>query len=746
MKEVDKSKFKNSKICFLSNFPPKECGIATFTQDLITSLNKRFNPKVKSRVIALNEESNLYNYDSRVVMQMNKDYLADYINIAKRINRSEKIKLVCIQHEFGLFGGEYGSYIIPFLDTVKKPVVVTFHSVLPSPDNLRRKVVNFIGEKSAAIIVMAEAAIEILNKEYGINRNKIHVVRHGIPDTSFEPTEPFKKKLRLENNIVLSTFGLLSKGKGIEYMIEAIPHLIKQYPNILYLIIGETHPAVRKVEGEEYRNKLINLVKKLKLENNVKFYNKYLDLSEIIKYLLATDIYVCTNLERNQIVSGTLSYALGCGKAIVSTPNIYAEEVLDKERGVLANFKDPKSFADAINKILSDKEFRTRIEHNAYSFGRSMTWQNVSSNYLSIFNKIVKLREETTEKYPAIKLNHLKNLTDNMGCIQFAKLSVPDNSSGYTADDNSRALIVSTLHDKIYDSEISKELSMIYLNFLEKVQDGEGRFNDLGYENQNLNPSSEDSIGRTMWALGYLIYNSQNQEFIEKAKKLFDKSYDLIDNINSPRAKAFFIIGMYYYYKKYPREEIISKIKKVVDSLVESYKTEATEEWNWFESSLTYSNSKLSEVLFLAYDLTKQEEYLEIAEKTLDFLSNLVFFKDELSPIGQNGWYNRNGKRSFFDQQPIDASSMVQTYLIAYSITKNNKYYEKAVLAFNWFLGKNHLKQMIYNEVTGGCYDGLSKNSINLNQGAESTIEYLISRLMLEEIKKEKPVKEFLFL
>ncbi len=746
MKEVDESNLRNSKICFLSNFPPKECGIATFTQDLISSLNKKFNPKLKSRVIALNEESSLYNYDSRVIMQMNKDYLADYINIAKRINRSEKIKLVCIQHEFGIFGGEYGSYIIPFLDTIKKPVVVTFHSVLPTPDNLRRKVVNFIGEKSAAIIVMAEAAIDILNKEYGINRNKIYVVRHGIPDTLFQPTEPFKKKLRLENKIILSTFGLMSRGKGIEYMIQAIPHLVKKYPNILYLIIGETHPAVRKVEGEEYRNKLIQMVKRLKIENNVKFYNKYLDLDEIIKYLFATDIYICTNLEKNQIVSGTLSYALGCGKAIVSTPNIYAEEVLSKERGLLAEFKNPKSFAEAIDKILSDKELRNRIEHNAYSFGRSMTWQNVASNYLSIFNKVVKLREETTEKYPSIKLNHLRNLTDDVGCIQFAKLSVPDGSSGYTADDNSRALIVSTLHDKLYNSEISKELSDIYLNFLEKVHDNEGKFNDFDPENQKLIPSSEDAIGRTMWALGYLISNSPNQNFVEKAKKLFDKSYNLIGGLNSPRAKSFFIIGLYNYYKKYPGEEIISKIKQLVDSLVELYNEEATEEWNWFESTLTYSNSKLSEVLFLAYDLTKEKRYLEIAEKTLGFLSNLVFFKDVLSPIGQNGWYNRNGKRSFFDQQPIDASSMVQTYLTAYSITNNKKYYEKAVLAFNWFLGKNHLKQMIYNEVTGGCYDGLSKGSVNLNQGAESTIEYLISRLMLEEIKKEKPFRKFLVL
>ncbi|MDD5192689.1 MAG: glycosyltransferase [Candidatus Nanoarchaeia archaeon] len=731
--------FKNSKIGFLSNFPPKECGIATFTRDLITSLNKKINPKVKSRVIALNEESSLYNYDSRVIMQMNKDDLEDYINIAKRINRSDNIKIVCIQHEFGLFGGEYGNYIIPFLETIEKPVVVTFHSVLPCPDESRKKVVRFIGEKSAAIIVMAEKAVEILNEDYGIPKNKIYIVPHGIPDAPLQSPESFKKKLRLENKIVLSTFGLLSKGKGIEYAIKSLPTLVKKYPNIIYLVIGETHPAIRKNEGEKYRNNLINLVKKLGLQNNVKFYNKYLSLDEIIECLLATDIYICTNLDKNQIVSGTLSYAIGCGKAVVSTPSVYAQEVLNKERGLLVRFRNPKSFSEAIDKILSDNEFRNKLENNAYSFGRSMIWQNVALSYFHVFNKIVKLREETTEKYPHIKLNHLINLTDNVGCTQFAKLSIPDKSSGYTVDDNSRALIVAALHEKVYKSETSKELAKTYLKFLEKVQDKEGKFNDIEYNTQNLIPVSEDALGRTIWALGCFIDKSNNQELIDKAKVLFDKSCKLIEKINSPRAKAFSIIGLYHYYKKYNQDETISKIRILADSLVELYKKEATEDWDWFEGYLTYSNSKLPEVLFLVYDITKQKEYLEIAEKTLNFLSNLVFIKDELSPIGQNGWCNRNGTRAFFDQQPIDASSMVQTYLTAYLVTKNKKYYDKAVLAFNWFLGKNHLKQMIYNETTGGCYDGLSRNSINLNQGAESTIEYLISRLMLEEIKKEKP-------
>ena len=317
---------------------------------------------------------------------------------------------------------------------------------------------------------------------------------------------------------------------------------------------------------------------------------------------------------------------------------------------------------------------------------------------------------------------------------------MPDNSSGYTVDDNARALIVSTIHDKLYNSEISKELSKTYLNFLERVHDENGKFNDMAYENKNLIESSEDAIGRTLWALGHLVNQSSNEESIEKAKRMFDISHTNINKDSSLRAKAFALIGLYHYYRKYPDEQILAKIIELVGSLVESYKRESTEEWNWFESYLTYSNSKLPEVLFLAYNLTRNEEYLEIAEKSLKFLTNIVFFKDELSPIGQNGWYNRHGTRSFFDQQPIDASSMVQTYLTAYAITNKDNYYNNAVLAFNWFLGKNHLKQMIYNDVTGGCHDGLSKSSINLNQGAESTIEYLISRLMLEEIKKGKTI------
>tara|TARA_Y100000310_G_scaffold344591_1_gene458178 strand:+ start:4723 stop:6957 length:2235 start_codon:yes stop_codon:yes gene_type:complete len=732
---VDIDALDYSKIYFLSNFPPKECGIATFTKDLTFALDRKFNPKLKSKIIALNEDTSFYNYGDKVTIQINKDDIEDFINKAKQINKSMDIKLVCIQHEFGMFGGEYGNYLIPFLETIEKPVVVTFHSILPDPDKTRKKIVRFIADKSAGIIVMAKKSIEILKNDYGVDESKIHVVMHGVPSVAFQSSAPLKKKLKLDNKIVLSSFGLLSEGKGIEYVIESLPKLVKKYPNLLYLIIGETHPVVRKNEGEKYRNMLIKRVEELGLKSNVKFYNKYLTLQEIINYLLASDIYVCSNLDRNQIVSGTLSYALGCGKAVVSTPSLYAEEVLAKNRGMLVEFKNPDSYVEAIDKILSDSELKKQLERNSYSFSRSMIWSNVATRYLSIFNKAVRLRDDTTEKYPSIKLRHLKNLTDNFGCIQFAKNTIPDKKSGYTVDDNSRALITAVLHKNLFKSEASLDLIKIYLNFMEFAQEEGGGFQNNFYnQNEKLDSHSEDSFGRAVWALGYTINKSDSPEIVEKAKELLEKSFDIFDSLKSPRAKAFSILGLSYHYKKYRDIKIILKIKQLADFLVDLYETQSAEDWHWFEGILAYSNSKLPEALFFAYELTGNEKYLKVAERTLNFLSDIVFVEGQLSPIGHNGWHNRNGERAFFDQQPVDASSMVQTYLIAYSITKNKEYHKKAVLSFNWFLGKNHLNQMIYDEVSGGCYDGLGSDALNINQGAESTVSYLLARLFLEEV------------
>ncbi len=737
--KIKKKGNPKSKICFFGNFPPRECGIATFTEDLINSMNKRFNPKLKSEVIAINDEEGIYNYNKKVIFQVNREDIGDFINIAKEINKSEDIKLVCIQHEFGIFGGEYGSYLIPFLETIKKPVVITFHSILPKPDELKKKIVKFIASKVSAIIVMANSAIKILNKDYDIEREKIHVVHHGIPNVRFSSQEKFKEKLNLHKKIVLSTFGLLSRGKGVEYMIEAMPALVKKYPNLIYLIIGETHPVVREEEGESYRKELMQKIKNLGLKKNVKFYNKYLSLKEIIYYLLASDIYVCANLEKNQIVSGTLSYAMGCGRCVVSTPSTYAKEILSNGRGILVKLKNSESYAKEIDKILSNKNLRLEIEKSAYSYTRKMTWLNVSAKYLNIFNSIIKLREDITEEYPAIKLSHIQKSTTDFGILQFSKFSTPDYESGYTLDDNARALITTVLHYKLFNDSLSFNLSKVYLNFIERMQMENGKFNDF-LQNKEIK-TSEDAFGRTLWALGFLIDNSKDSEMVCKARKIFDKSSEIINVLNSPRAFAFSIIGLCYYYNKFQNQKYFDKIKKLADSLSDLYDHNSSKDWQWIESYLTYANSKIPESLFFAYKVIRDERYLNIAKDTLNFLTEVLFKNECLFLIGQNGWFNRNGERAYFDQQPIDASYLVQTYLIAYEITKEEEYYKRAVLSFNWFLGRNHLKQIMYDENTGGCYDGLSENSINLNQGTESTLSYLIARLSLEEKRLNRKKK-----
>lgn len=727
------------KTCFLSNYPPKECGIATFTKDLSQAMDKRFNPKLKSKVVALNAPEELYNYNRRVIMQIDKEDINHYIDIAKRINNRDDIKIVSIQHEFGIFGGEYGCYLIPFLETLEKPVVITFHSVLPNPEEERKKLVQAIVNRCSAVIVMAETAVKILNEDYGIPKSKLFVVHHGIPSVPFKNSEVMKEKLSLKGKKVISTFGLLSIGKGIEYMIRALPKIVEKHPNVIYLIMGETHPVVRNMEGEKYRHELINLINELGLKNHVKFYNRYLDLNEITDYLQASDIYVCTNLERNQITSGTLAYAMGAGKAVVSTPIIYAEEMLAADRGITVNFKDPDSYADAINKILSDSEYKELLERNAYAFSRQMIWPNVALSYLKIFNKVVKLREELTEKFPKIKLNHLQNMTDDYGLMQFANHTEPDVKSGYTIDDNARALIFSVLHDNLMNKGIPSKLTKTYLKFIERSQESDGHFkNNQKNEEESTNKYSEDSFGRTIWALGYTIYKIQDEKLKSRSRQIFMNSFNRIASLESSRAIAFSLCGLSYYCRDDANQEAVYLIKTLADRLVELYDEEAGDDWEWFEPFLTYANAKLPEALFLAYNITGDKRYLEIGESTLGFLADTVFIEDGIYPIGQNGWYNRNGKRALFDQQPLDVSYIVQAFLTAYDITQDKEYYDKAVKAFNWFLGKNHLNQMIYNENTGGCYDGLGRHTVNLNQGAESTVSYLMARIFLEEQKKKK--------
>lgn len=719
----------------MGTYPPRECGIATFTRDLKTAIDRKFSPKIKPKVVAINNNStNFYNYPRDVLIQISDAHASEYAEAACKINNMKQIKLINIQHEFGIFGGEYGSHLLSFLENIKKPVIVTFHTVLPEPNEKLRKIVQSIAKKSACIIVMNNKAIDILAKEYGVDKD-VFVIPHGIPTVPFMSSQAEKAKIGMKGRIVISSFGLISSNKGYEHVIDALPRVVKQFPNLVYLIIGQTHPVVRKREGEKYRIFLEKKVESLGLQEHVKFYNKYLTLNEITKYLKATDVYISSAINPNQIVSGTLSYALGCGRPVVSTPFLHAKEAVSQERGILCEFNSPKSFAESIMKVLSDTDLKDKMGMSAYYYTRHMTWPNVALAYMEVFNKYTSIMEKPLSALPKVKFSHLAGLTDDFGVIQFASNTEPETASGYTLDDNARAMIASCMHYQSSKADSELKRIMIYLNFIKYVQQSDGKlYNLVGYDRKiNFKHWSDDAHGRALWALGLLISTSSiPSEIKAEARQVFEKALNSIEEYKSPRAAAFTLMGLCYMNTFVNSTTNIAKIRELAEFLSYLYSINSSDKWKWFERYITYSNSKLSEALLYAYLATDEKKYLDIAQESLEFLMATTFENGMLVPVGNDGWFHKEGRKAIFDQQPEDVSSMVQTLAFAHEITKNEFYKKKAHIAFQWFLGNNTLRQVIYDESTGGCYDGIGQSSINLNQGAESTISYLIARLTLE--------------
>ncbi|MEI7498189.1 MAG: glycosyltransferase family 4 protein [Candidatus Falkowbacteria bacterium] len=754
------TKGKAPCILYVSTFPPRECGIATFTQDLTNAIDKEFSPGLKSRVLAMNKNgTSLYNYPPKTILQINDEDIEDYLERANEINSSPEIKLVNIQHEYGIYGGEWGNYILPFMELITKPIVSTMHTVLPNPEDWDEKeklvkITQMIADKSDRVVVMTHSAAKLLHEVYGVAEAKIAVIPHGVHHIAFPSKSKAKKKLNLEGRTILSTFGMLNRDKGIEFAIEALPKIVAKQPNILYLVLGATHPVVRKEEGEVYRNKLIALVEKLGLQDNVKFYDKYLSLEELIDFLKATDIYISPTLNPLQAVSGTISYALSCACPIIATANQYAKDVINHERGTLVKFRSARSIEKALIEMLSDHKMRKEMKKNAYFYSRHMTWQNVALSYFKTFNELAKIMPTEQGKLPPVNLGQIKNLTDDFGIIQFAAHTKPDTTSGYCLDDNARALLSYLM---LYRSRpIKSYLSTIeqYLNFLEFVQKPNGKFyNFVSYAQTFIDTSeSEDSFGRAIWVLGYAIGTKELPlEMRQRACKMLKRALPWAREQRSLRAISFSILGLYYAQehdvcgKTDRREQEKAQLHKVItllaDRLASSFEQQCAhpesqnKQWFWFEDVLTYSNYKLSEAMLRAYQVTKNEMYKQIAVESLAFLNKISFEFDYFSAIGQDGWYFRDGRRAYFDQQPEDASSAVEALVTAYSVTKQVQYAELAKQAFEWFLGKNHLSQMMFDEATGGCYDGLGRESINFNQGAESTISYLLARLTVEKVK-----------
>ncbi|MBD3248565.1 glycosyltransferase [Candidatus Woesearchaeota archaeon] len=727
-----------SLILTMGTYPPRECGIATFTKDLADSINRKLNSRLKNKIIAMNRNGvNIYNYPKEVLFQINDVDIKDYKKKAEMINQMPNVKIIHIQHEFGIFGGEYGRYLLHFLNKIKKPVIMTFHSVLPDPDEKRKKIVKKLAEKVSCIIVMTEKAVEILRKEYQL-KTDIQIIPHGIPHTLFQKNKKEKEKIGYKDKIVLSSFGLLSRGKGYEYVIEALPRVVKRFKNLRYLIVGQTHPVVRNEEGERYRHMLEKKVKELKLEAHVKFYNKYMTLKEIIQYLKASDIYISASLDPDQITSGTLVYAMGVGRAVVSTPFLHAKDIVDAERGCLTRFRDPDSFAESIISILDDPEKKSMMERNAYNYTRSMIWPNVAIAYLKVFNRYERIKDAYEKQFPEIRLDHLERLTDDFGVIQFADRTMPDPKSGYMLDDNSRALVVACMDYSIFGDPYSLALVRKYLNFISHTQTKDGKLYNFVRQNREIDfkDCSEDAYGRTLWALGYLMSLDEIPLALkEKADTIFKSSQKHIKNIHSARGKAFSIIGLHHYIQTKSSKRAARQLNTLAESLAAMYNQNSTNKWKWFERHMTYSNARIPESMFFAYLSTKKKRYLDIAESSMDFLRKKTIEKNSFFPIGQNGWYFDSKERAYYDQQPVEAASMTQALIAAYTATKKAKYKKDALTTFRWFLGKNSLNQMVYDEYTGGCQDGLGESSLNFNQGAESTISYLLARLNLTDFE-----------
>ena len=723
-------------VVFLTTYPPRECGIATFTSDLLHSFDKLFLPREEAKIIAMNTDTlQTFNYPPKVIAQISENKPEDYLAAARKLNNMPQVKLVSVQHEFGIFGADYGKNILIFLNEVKKPVTVTFHTVLPDPNKELKEMVVKIAELVDRINVMTKNSKEILMETYGLPVDKIRIIPHGIHSLPYTDGKVARTLLRLEGKKVLSTFGLLNKGKGIEFAIEALPEIVAAHPEVIYLVIGATHPIVLKERGEEYRNELIQQARKLGVSDHILFYNEYLPTEELLKFLQATEIYLSLSQNPNQAVSGTLTYALGAGRPVISTPFPQAQELINNELGSLVKFNDSKSIAQEVIALLDNPKRLSEIGKTAYFRTRGMTWPNVALAYMREFIELSPDLAKREKNLPALKLHHLRKMTNDFGIYQFANLDEPDPRWGYTLDDNARALVVVSRHHQLYGKKVDEDLAEIYLQFLERsVKDGGGFENYYTEErvlhnSRNLDENLEDAEARALWALATVASSKLPLDLQNRAAILLNSQYEISKKVESPRALSFHIKALAVWLSLGDNEEARKLIIKHADFLLDIFNENNSEDWQWFEQYMTYSNAVLPEALLLAYQATGNYLYFKAGKAALDFLISQSFHEEICEPVGQSGWFKRGEEKKLYDQQPEEVASLVLALRTMFDLTGDVSYQNRMIQAFDWFLGNNLLNQVVYSQRTGGCYDGVGKEQTNLNQGAESTISYLLARL-----------------
>jgi glycosyltransferase involved in cell wall biosynthesis len=744
MNEPLESPSEIRRIAFLSDYLPRKCGIATFTSDLLDAVAAEF-PGCECLAVPVNDVEGGYDYPEVVRFEIEEQDLDSYRRAADFLNIGH-VDIVCVQHEFGIFGGPAGRHVLALLRALRMPVVTTLHTVLDQPGPEHRRVMQELIARSTRLVVMAERGRRSLEDVYQAPPSKIDVIPHGIHDIPFVDPNYYKDQFGVEGRMVLLTFGLLSPNKGIEHVLNALPAILAEFPDVVYVVVGATHPNELRANGESYRLGLERLAKKNKVDGSVIFYNRFVDLDELKEFIGAADLYITPYLNEAQITSGTLAYAFGAGKAVVSTPYWHAAELLADDRGVLVPFGDAPAIATAVNDLLRDDTRRHAMRKNAYKLGREMVWSKTARLYwrsfelarlgggaLSRKSFATRTLAQQPHELPGLVLDHLARMTDSTGIFEHAVLTVPNFSEGYCTDDVARAFILTVLLDELDEEPArARALGTTYAAFLNYAFDAVSRrfHNHLGFDRHwREDPGSEDSHGRALWALGSAAGRSPHRGVQVMTGQLFVQALPSVTEFTSPRAWAFALVGIHEYLGRMGGDRQVHQVRETLTArLMDLFDRCAGPDWPWFEDVLTYDNAKLAHALILGGHATGQGPVLERGLQALRWLATVQTSENgHFQPIGSNGFYRRGGTRALFDQQPIEAQAMVSACLAAYRATSDPFWHDEAHRAFDWFLGWNDLGLELYSPRTGGCRDALHVDRINENEGAESTLAFLLA-------------------
>ncbi|WP_439923894.1 glycosyltransferase family 4 protein [Nitrobacter sp. JJSN] len=741
-----------NRMAFIGNSLPRRCGIATFTTDLQRAVADS-RPDLEATIVAMTDHDQVYDYPPTVGFQINDRCPEDYIGAADFLNGG-RFQAVSLQHEFGIFGGEAGNRIMMLLSRLTMPIVTTLHTVLTEPTTAQRDVLSRIVAVSSKIVVMAEKGRELLRSIYHVPDEKIEVIPHGIPEFEFLEPDGAKAKLGFSNRAVILTFGLLSPNKGVEVMIDAMPSILKSRPDAVYVVLGATHPNLVRDQGEVYRESLIERARKAGVEDHVVFLDQFVDQKTLLGFISMCDVYVTPYLNEAQMTSGTLAYSFGLGKAVVSTPYWHARELLADGRGILVPFGDAAAIGSEITKLLKNDALRQAMRKRAYSSSRSMTWERTADRYMSVFEnagrrhrlKTIARSDTSTllrdsQAPPEMQIDHLLSMCDDTGLFQHAVHCVPDRSHGYCVDDNARALLLACALNNPGEQRLPEVLTARFAAFVQHAWNPDTRRfrNFMGFDRNWLEDTgSEDSHGRTLWALGVCALADANPSRRTWAAALFADVMSTAERLASPRAWVFVLLGLDAYCTAAANDErAISLRLRLADRLMSILAAVETPDWVWFEEGLAYDNARLPQALILTGVATKTSAYLEAGMKSLRWLvTQQTSATGQFRPVGTEGFSDKRKPPRAFDQQPLEAAATIAACLAAWRADHDVEWKAEAARVFAWFLGSNDLSVSLVDLETGSCRDGLHPDRPNENCGGESVVSYLLGLCEIRQIAR----------